>query len=70
MEKIFFKAGDLVKVKHDLSNVPRMLVKSVDKTTLNVGGDKPGLLGVTCVWFNKEQSLCSYRFNTKDLIHD
>ena len=77
--KVFFSAGDLVTLKHDLENKPIMLVQTIDKTTFprartpmsgaasaerRVGG----LLGVTCIWFSKDLILQSYRFNTKDLV--
>jgi hypothetical protein len=44
-----------------------MLVKSIDKTTLP--GDNGGLLGITCIWFDKNQTFQSFRFSTKDLMH-
>lgn len=64
-EKVFFKAGDKVMIKHDIANRPEMIVQSVDKTTF--GNDKSGLLGVTCIWFSDTKELQKARFNTKDL---
>lgn len=75
-EKIYFSAGDLVKVKHEIENRPTMVVKSVDKITMmkkaNADQDKPtgGLLGVTCFWFSVNMELQSARFSTKDLTKD
>lgn len=68
VEKIFFSAGDIVTLKHDLVDKPRMLVQSVDKTTFpSAKGAKPALLGVTCIWFSKDLILQKHRFSTKDL---
>lgn len=66
MEKVFFTVGDTVQVKQDLPNKQKMLVYSVDKTVL---GEKPRLLGVTCIWYNTIGDLQKFRFSTKDLEH-
>jgi hypothetical protein len=70
-EKVFFSAGDIVTLKHDIGDKPKMLIQSVDKTVmprLNTGGEKkPALLGVTCIWFSTDLVLQSHRFSTKDL---
>jgi uncharacterized protein YodC (DUF2158 family) len=72
-DKIYFVAGDVVKLKQSISDSPEMVVKSVDKTKFNPGSpgmtSKSGLLGVTCFWFDKNSVHQSQRFNTKDLIH-
>lgn len=67
-DKVFFTPGDIVTLKQDISNVPEMVVKSIDKTTIR-DGNKPVLFGVTCFWFTDYKELQSARFNTKDLIH-
>lgn len=65
-ERIFFSAGDIVRVKHRLGDEnPHMLIQSVDKTTLPAAGS--GLLGVTCIWFNKDWGIERFRFSTKDI---
>lgn len=80
-EKVYFSAGDLVMVKHDIKNKPVMIVKSVDKITLSktratasTGSTSDttagGLLGVTCFWFSVNMELQQARFNTKDLTKD
>ena len=71
-KKIFFKAGDIVKVKHNLPYTPTMLVKKIDKIIASggaSGSDNGRLLGVTCIWFSVDMEIQEYRFNTKDLIH-
>ena len=75
--KVFFSAGDLVTLKHELNNKPTMLVQTIDKTTFpRTPMSRPatterrvgGLLGVTCIWFSKDLILQSHRFSTKDLV--
>ena len=63
-EKVFFTIGDMVRLKQPIPYKPDMMVQSIDKSTF---GDKPALLGVTCVWFTTHGELQKYRFNTKDL---
>lgn len=77
-EKIYFSAGDLVMIKHDIPNRPVMVVKSVDKITMpqkthvtsRIDTPPGGLLGVTCFWFSNNMELQQTRFNTKDLTKD
>jgi len=63
-EKVFFTVGDTVRLKQDLRFKPEMLVQSIDKSTF---GEKPTLLGVTCIWFTSTGQLQKHRFSTKDL---
>lgn len=67
-EKVYFREGDLVTLKHDMPNKPIMCVESVDKATLKFDGN-PKLLGITCFWFSENGLLQRNRFNTKDLEH-
>lgn len=69
-DRVFFSAGNLVELKHDIPNKPQMVVVSVDKLPMKVGGDndKVALLGVTCIWFSTDCKLQSHRFSTKDLV--
>ena len=84
-EKVYFSAGELVMVKHEIPNRPLMVVKSVDKLTMPKSQTKSqtkaytssrddlgagGLLGVTCFWFSANMELQQARFNTKDLTKD
>ena len=69
-EKVYFTPGDEVSIKQDVPNKPRMVVASVDKALMRTtAGSKSTLFGVTCFWFDKNQVLREYRFNTKDLVH-
>lgn len=68
--KIFFNAGDLVRVKH-FENAPVMYI--IEKVTKNINhkyGDPESIfLGMKCRWFDKENRLQEAIFSTKDLIH-
>lgn len=64
--KVFFAAGDLVTLKHDIDNRPSMVVQSVDKSTIK-SESVVALLGVTCIWFSSDFKLQKNRFSTKDL---
>jgi hypothetical protein len=66
-EKIYFSAGDLVMIKHEIANRPTMVVKSVDKIPMAKTG---GLLGVTCFWFSSDMVMQQARFSTKDLTKE
>lgn len=66
VEKVFFSSGDVVELKHNISNRPRMVVQSIDKLPL-ASGDRVALLGVTCIWFSSDQKLQKSRFSTKDI---
>ena len=67
--KVFFTAGDVVTLKQGIMNVPKMIVKSIDKTTIKHSDARPTLFGITCFWFTETKQYQSERFNTKDLIH-
>lgn len=69
MEKIFFNAGDLVKVKHNI-DAPVMVVKTINKTHDRQATESRNiLLGVTCFWFTKNNDYQVQFFSTKDLMH-
>lgn len=70
-EKIFFVAGDIVEVRHNIENKPKMFV--TDKITKSIK-DKDGnieniFLGLKCKWYDKNQVLHEAIFSTKDLKH-
>lgn len=67
MEKVYFQPGEVVTLKQDVDNKPVMIVKSVDKIAM--GGAKPDLLGITCMWFSTTKELQKERFSTKDLVY-
>lgn len=66
-ERIFFNAGDLVKIKHELDNRPdTMLVVQVRKLKSMTGGNS-SLSGIECIWFDNHGALHKELFSTKDL---
>lgn len=70
-EKIFFNAGQIVKLKHDgLDNVPNMMVvEKVSRSMIKDGIKDTIFMGIKCRWFNKNGDLQEAIFSTKDLIH-
>ena len=66
----YYAPGDLVRVRHNIENVPTMFV--VEKSTRNIKNKETGdmetmFLGIKCRWFNKNGELQEAIFNTKDL---
>lgn len=70
-EKIFFVAGDIVEVRHNIENKPKMFV--TDKITKSIkdrdGNIENVFLGLKCKWYDKNQVLHEAIFSTKDLKH-
>ena len=70
-EKVYFVAGQVVTIKHNLENKPKMLV--VEKKTrdiVNKDGSRDTIfLGMRCIWFDKNQVMHEGIFSSKDLIH-
>lgn len=71
MDTIYFNAGDVVELKQDIPNKPKMIV--IKKETSIFKHDqkytKPILLGIRCRWFTSTGQLQESIFNTKDLKH-
>lgn len=66
-DKIYFQPGEVVTLKQDIGNVPKMLVvKKV--TTVFKNKDPDVLIGIKCRWFTTDGALQEAIFNTKDLI--
>ena len=66
-DKIYFQPGEVVTLKQDIGNVPKMLVvKKV--TTVFKNKDTDVLIGRKCRWFTTDGVLQEAVFNTKDLI--
>lgn len=70
-DKIYFVAGDIVEVRHNIENKPKMFI--TDKITKSIK-DKDGnienvFLGLKCKWYDKNQVLHEAIFSTKDLKH-
>lgn len=70
-EKIFFNAGQIVRLKHDdLDNVPNMMVvEKVSRSLIKNGEKETIFMGIKCRWFDKNEVLQEAIFSTKDLIH-
>lgn len=70
-EKIFFNAGQIVRLKHDnLENVPNMMVtEKVSRSMIRNGEKETIFMGIKCRWFDKNGVLQEAIFSTKDLMH-
>lgn len=64
-EKVYFQPGDLVTIKHDLANKPKMLVKNKESRIVN--SKDTHFQGIRCFWFTSNGELQEAVFNTKDL---
>lgn len=69
---IYFNPGDLVQLRQDIPNKPKMIVvrkeTSIFKHDIKRMQDKkPVLIGIRCRWFTTEGSLQEAVFSTKDL---
>jgi uncharacterized protein YodC (DUF2158 family) len=69
IEKTFFIAGDIVKVRHKkLDNVPVMwVVDKVTRTYKNGDESVNQFKGIKCRWFNENGDLREEVFSSKDL---
>ena len=70
-EKVFYNPGDLVKIKHDLNNIPTMyVVEKITRSIMTKEKQKDTIfIGIKCRWFDANQVLREEIFSTKDLIH-
>ena len=70
---VFFQPGEVVEVKQNIENKPRMVVKSAPKARMPISGDnaskKSVLLGIKCFWFTTDGIYLEHTFNSKDLRH-
>lgn len=69
---IFFSPGDIVELRQDIPNKPKMIVvKKVASIfrhdVKNFDDKKATLKGIKCIWFTSNGELQEYVFNTKDL---
>lgn len=67
MEKVFFRSGELVTVKHNLPTKPIMVVKRVIKERLGNTEEANLFLGIRCFWFSENGVYYEQTFNSKDL---
>ena len=69
-EHVYFCPGDVVTLRHNLDNKPKMLV--IEKVTRDImakdGTTESIFRGLRCRWFDKDQRLCEAIFSTKDLV--
>ena len=70
-ENIFFNPGDVVQLKQNIPNKPKMVVikkvTSIFKHDLKKQEDSRILLGIKCMWFTTNGEYQEQIFNTKDL---
>lgn len=69
-EKVYFMPGDVVQVRQEIDNKPKMIVKGKETSRFTPNKDEAGkdyLSGIRCIWYDKEQRLQEAVFNTKDL---
>jgi uncharacterized protein YodC (DUF2158 family) len=68
MEQRYFNQGDVVTLRQDIPNKPKMVVEKVSRSHLPpTGSEKTKLLGIQCIWFDSNFTLQKHVFNTKDL---
>lgn len=67
-EKIFFKPGDIVKLKQNLPNSPTMMVYRVERSLVKNNNGNDFLRGLRVRWFTTEGKLQETVFSTKDLV--
>lgn len=67
--QVFLAPGDVVIVKHNIENRPKMVV--IEKVSKNVRNEdntiSPVFMGMKCRWFDKNQVLQEAVWSTKDL---
>ena len=67
-EKIYFQPGDVVQMKQEIPNKPKMVVVKIERSLIKNENQNPYLRGVKCRWFTTEGLLQEAVFSTKDLI--
>lgn len=65
--KIFFTPGDIVQMKQDIPNKPKMVVVKIERSIIKKD-ESNYLRGVKCRWFTTNGNLQEAVFSTKDLI--
>lgn len=67
-DKTFFLPGDIVQVRQDIDNKPKMIVVRKESSIIKTKEGKDILKGIRCRWFTDSKELQEAVFNTKDLI--
>lgn len=66
--KVYFNAGDCVRLKQDIPNRPVMIVVRKETSLFKHStGKRSALTGIRCRWFTTTGELQEAVFNTKDL---
>lgn len=69
VEKVYFMPGDVVILKQDVPNKPKMIViKKKTKMIKSENDESNFLQGIECFWFTSDGHIQTSVFNTKDLI--
>ena len=74
-KKIYYQAGDVVQVKHDINYRPEMIVLEVSferefsrgTTKTDKTKEKKTLRGINCYWYSVQGIYQTALFDTKDL---
>lgn len=64
----FFRPGDVVTLRQDIPNKPKMLVVRKETTIFKDSYQNTQLRGIRCRWFSTNGTLQEATWNTKDLI--
>ncbi len=72
-DKVYFNAGDVVRLKQNIPNKPTMIVVKKETSLFKhdskrLEDKRPILKGIRCRWFTSTGELQENVFNTKDLI--
>ena len=67
-EKTFFKPGDIVTLRQDIPNKPKMVVVRKETTIFKDSYQNTQLRGIRCRCFSNDGALQEATWNTKDLI--
>lgn len=67
-EKVFLKPGDIVKLKQDIPNSPKMIIYRIERNIIRDKEDHSLLKGCKCRWFTENGFLQEAIFSTKDLV--
>ena len=70
-EKIYFLPGDVVTLKQDIPNKPKMIVLKKETMTFRPSKEEDKsdyFKGIKCRWFTTDGIMQEGIFNTKDLI--
>lgn len=67
-DKVFFAPGDVVQLKQDIPNKPKMVVIRIEHSIMRDKDTKKFLKGIRCRWYSTDQKIQEALFSTKDLI--